>query len=92
MAKFQAIDFLCRFLRLQVKTVCIGQWMYLARAIVADREQVKWRHISTHIVFVEYPEHQGRKLGRVPLREELLVDLDEALQTDIETCCKLAIL
>jgi hypothetical protein len=36
--------------------------------------------VSTHIVFVEDPEHQGRKLGRVPLREELLVDLDEALQ------------
>jgi hypothetical protein len=37
-------------------------------------------HISTHVVLIKHPEHQGREFGRVPLREELLVYLDEALQ------------
>jgi len=37
-------------------------------------------HVSTHVVLIKHPEHQGREFGRVPLREELLVYLDEALQ------------
>jgi len=37
-------------------------------------------HINTHVVLIKNPEHQGREFGWVPLREELLVYLDEALQ------------
>ena len=37
-------------------------------------------HISTYVVLIKHPEHQGREFGRVSLREELLVYLDEALQ------------
>ena len=37
-------------------------------------------HVSTHVVLIKHPKHQGREFGRVPLREELLIYLDEALQ------------
>lgn len=35
---------------------------------------------STYIVLVKHPEDQGRKFGRVTLREELSVDFYEALE------------
>lgn len=38
---------------------------------------------ETHGVFVENPEDEGGELRWVTLREELLVDLDEALESCI---------
>lgn len=40
-------------------------------------------HDDTYIVFIKHPEDQGRKLGRVSLREELSVDFYEALNQTI---------
>jgi len=39
-----------------------------------------WSHSATYIVFIENLEDEWRKLRRVSLGEELLVNFDESLK------------
>jgi hypothetical protein len=62
--------------------LCLYSYLYHPSVVISVLTSLSTQccYVSTHIVLIKHPEHQGREFGRVPLREELLVYLDEALQ------------